>query len=176
VASIWIALLRAVNLGARNKVPMAGLRQVFEEAGAEDVRTYIQSGNVVFAHAKPDRAALEAAVAKAFGVETVIVLRTARQMKKLAGSHPFGKDTSKSAVAFLAEKPSRAALRELAKLEISPDKCEVIGPDIALYYPNGFQGAQLTATRLEKLLGVPGTARNWRTVEKLAELANRPAG
>jgi len=171
VPSVWIALLRAVNLGSRNKVPMAGLRELFENAGGEDVRTYIQSGNVVFAQAKPDSAALEAAVAKEFGVETVIVLRTARQMKKLAGSHPFGKDTSNSHVAFLSEKPSRTALRRLAEVDTGTDRIEVIGSDIALHYPNGFQGATLTAAKLEKLLGVQGTARNWRTVAKLAELA-----
>jgi uncharacterized protein (DUF1697 family) len=171
VASVWIALLRAVNLGSRNKVPMAGLREVFEKAGGEDVRTYIQSGNVVFAHAEPDREALESAVAKAFGVKTVIVLRTARQIKKLAGSHPFGKDTSNSHVAFLAKKPDREVLRKLAELDPGTDRFEVIGSDVALYYPNGFQGATLTAARLEKLLGVAGTARNWRTVAKLAELA-----
>jgi uncharacterized protein (DUF1697 family) len=171
VASVWIALLRAVNLGSRNKVPMAGLRDLFEEAGGEDVRTYIQSGNVVFRRTKPDREALEAAIAKEFGVKTVIVLRSARQIKKLAGSHPFGKDTSNSHVAFLREKPGRVALRKLAEVDAGTDRIEVIGSDVALHYPNGFQGATLTAAKLEKLLGVQGTARNWRTVAKLAELA-----
>jgi uncharacterized protein (DUF1697 family) len=171
VASVWIALLRAVNLGSRNKVPMAGLREVFEDAGAEDVRTYIQSGNVVFAQAKPDREALEAAVAKEFGVETVIVLRSARQIERLAGSHPFGKDTSNSHVAFLAEKPRAAALRSVSELDIGDNKFEAIGSDIALYYPRGVQGAMLTTAKLEKLIGIPATARNWRTVAKLAELA-----
>ena len=170
MASTWIALLRAVNLGARNKVPMAGLRQLFEEVGAEDVRTYIQSGNVVFAHPKPDREPLEAAVANAFGVKTVIVLRTAAQMKKLAASHPFGADTSNSHVTFLLEKPDGAALRKLAEVATG-DQFKVIASDIALHYPNGYQGATLTAAKLEKLLGVPGTGRNWRTVAKLAELA-----
>ena len=167
----WIALLRAVNLVKRNRVPMAGLREVFERAGGEDVRTYIQSGNVVFAHEHPDRAALEAAIIDAFGVETVVVLRTATQMQKLAASHPFGDDTSNSLVAFLLEKPSPAAVRRLAGSDGGTDEFKVIGSDVALHYPNGYAGATLTPAKIEKLLGVPGTARNWRTVTKLAELA-----
>ena len=170
--AVWIALLRAVNLGARNKVPMAGLRELLEEQGAEDVRTYIQSGNVVFADSKPDAAALEQAIAQEFGVKTVVVLRSARQMRKLAESHPFGRDTSSSHAAFFVEKPPAAAVRALSELDIGDNRYEVLGSDIALYYPRGFQGAILTTAKLEKLLGIKGTARNWRTVEKLAELAS----
>jgi uncharacterized protein (DUF1697 family) len=171
----WIALLRAVNLGSRNKVPMAELRQLFEDEGCESVRTYIQSGNVVFTRKAPDGGALEAAVAKAFGVETIVILRTAKQMAQLAEAHPFGQDTSHSHVAFLAAKPTRAALRALAEFDAGADRFEIVRGDVALHYPNGFQGAQLTAARLEKALGVPATARNWRTVAKLAELAAEQA-
>ena len=171
MASRWIALLRAVNLGARNKVPMAELRRLFEEAGAEDVRTWIQSGNVVFSLSKPDAARFEAAIEQELGVKTVVVLRSSPQMKKLAASHPFGRDTSNSHVAFFLEKPRAAAMREVAELDIGDNKYELIGSDVALYYPTGVQGATLTTAKLEKLLGIQGTARNWRTVEKLAELA-----
>lgn len=169
--AVWIALLRAVNLGARNKVPMAGLRELFEGQGAEDVRTYIQSGNVVFSDSKPDAPKLEQAIAKEFGVSTVVVLRSARQMRKLADSHPFGRNTSNSHVAFFVEKPRAAALRKVSELDIGDNKFEALGSDVALYYPRGVQGAVLTTAKLEKLLGIQGTARNWRTVEKLAELA-----
>jgi uncharacterized protein (DUF1697 family) len=169
----WVALLRAVNLGSRNKVPMAELRRVLEEAGCKSVRTYIQSGNAVFGHDAPDAAVLEAAVADAFGVQTTIVLRSARQIRRLAGAHPFGSDTSRSFVAFLAEKPTRTALRALGDLDVAPDRFEPVGPDIALQFPNGYQGAKLTAAVLEKQLGVAATARNWRTVTKLDELAGQ---
>jgi uncharacterized protein (DUF1697 family) len=166
----WVALLRAVNLGKRNKVPMAELRRVLEDAGCDSVRTYIQSGNVVFGHDSPDAAVLEAAIEKAFGVRTTVVLRSARQIRRLAASHPFGKDTSRSFVAFLADKPKRSALRALAELDVAPDRFEPVGPDLVLHYPTGYQGARLTAAVLEKRLGVAATARNWRTVARLAEL------
>jgi uncharacterized protein (DUF1697 family) len=171
VTQVWIALLRAVNLGSRNKVPMAELRVVLEEAGYESVRTYIQSGNVLFEHDRPDRARLEGAVAQAFGVRSTIVLRSSRQVRSLARRHPFGADTSKSHVAFLAEKPTPSALRTLSEFDAGADRYELVGPDVALQYPSGVQGARLTAARLEKLLGIPATGRNWRTVATLAELA-----
>jgi uncharacterized protein (DUF1697 family) len=164
--------LRAVNLGKRNKVPMAELRRVFEQAGCRSVRTYIQSGNVLFEHEAPDRVALEAAVADAFGLQTTIVLRTADELQSLAAGHPFGADTSKSAVAFLAEEPERARLHELLQLDVTPDRAEPVGSDLALWYPNRFQGARLTAARIEKVLGVAATLRNWRTVSRLAKLAD----
>jgi len=170
MAARHVALLRAVNLGKRNKVPMAELRRVFEDAGYDSVQTYIQSGNVVFEHAAPDAAALEAAVADAFGVRTTIVLRTARQMRKLAGAHPFGEDTSQSFVAFLAGKPAKPALRALSELDVTPDRWELIGPDVAMHFPNGYAGARLSAAVLEKQLGVQATARNWRTVGRLVDL------
>jgi uncharacterized protein (DUF1697 family) len=167
----WIALLRAVNLGSRNKVPMAELRRLFEEAGADDVQTWIQSGNVVFSQAKPDAATVERAIERELGVRTVVVLRSAAQLQKLASSHPFGEDTSNSHVAFCVEKPRAAALRKVAELDIGDNRYELIGSDVALYYPTGVQGARLTTAKLERILGVQATARNWRTVAKLAELA-----
>jgi uncharacterized protein (DUF1697 family) len=150
---------------------MADLRRLFEDAGAEDVRTWIQSGNVVFSQSKPDATKFERAIERELGVTTVVVLRSATQMKKLAGSHPFGRDTSSSHVAFFVEKPRAAAMREVAELDLGDNKFELIGSDVALYYPSGFQGATLTTAKLEKILGIQGTARNWRTVQKLAELA-----
>jgi uncharacterized protein (DUF1697 family) len=168
--------LRAVNVGGRNTVPMADLRRVFEDVGCDSVRTYIQSGNVVFEHDAPDREALEAAVADAFGVQSAIVLRSARQLRRLADAHPFGADTSKSVVAFLDSKPGRAALRALSELDIEPDRFEHVGPDVVMHYPNGYAGARLTPAVLEKQLGVRATARNWRTVARLAELVSSTSG
>jgi uncharacterized protein (DUF1697 family) len=171
----WIALLRAVNLGKRNRVPMAELKEVFERAGCSAVRTHLQSGNVVFAHEAPDRGALEAAIAEAFGVETVVILRSAAELRRIVDAHPFGDDTSGSVVAFLAAKPGRSALAALSEFDAAPDRVALAGGDVALHYPNGFRGARLTVAKLEQLLEVPATARNWRTVARLAELSGAPA-
>jgi uncharacterized protein (DUF1697 family) len=175
VAQVWVALLRGINLGSRNRVPMAKLREVFADAGCEAVTTYIQSGNVVFEKKASDRAALarrlEKAIREAFDVAASVALRTADELAAVVASHPFGRDTSHSVVTFLAETPDRAAVRRVQALDVAPDRVEVAGSDVYLHYPKGFQGARLTGALLEKTLGVAGTARNWRTVTRLADLA-----
>jgi uncharacterized protein (DUF1697 family) len=165
----WIALLRAVNLGSRNKVPMAKLRDALADAGFETVRTYIQSGNVVFEHAAPEPAAIERVVAEEFGVDTIVVLRTAAQMRKLVRSHPFGRDTSQSHTIFLRDKAARNDARLLEEVA-GGNEFAVVGGDVVVRYPGGVTGAVLTAARIEKRLGTAATGRNWRTVEKLAAL------
>lgn len=158
----WVALLRAVNLGSRNKVPMARLRAALETAGYEDVRTVIASGNVVFSGgAKPTARALESLLADEFGVRTTVILRSASQIRKLRDAQPFADGAY---VAFLAAKPpSVKAIEGL-------DAFAVVGGDIVLHFPRGYAAAQLTGAVLEKRLGVEATVRNWNTVEKLADL------
>jgi uncharacterized protein (DUF1697 family) len=166
----WIALLRAVNVGGRSKVPMAGLRGLFEELGFADVRTYIASGNVVFEGTKPDAARIERAIADRFGVQTTVILRSAKQLAAVLDSHPFGSDTGKSYVTFLVEKPSAAAVRAVRELDVAPDEVAVVGREVYLRYPNGL-GRSKTPGRVDRALRVAGTNRNWRTVEKLVELS-----
>ncbi len=158
----WVALLRAVNLGSRNKVPMAQLRRVLEDAGYDHVRTVIASGNVVFARAaKPSPRALESLIADEFGVRTTVILRSAAQIRKLRGAKPFD---GAAYVAFLA-----ARLRSTKSIE-GIDEFAVVGNDIVLHFPAGYAAAQLTGAVLEKKLGIEATVRNWNTVEKLADL------
>ena len=170
----WIALLRAINLGSRNRVAMGELRRVFAEAGCDDVRTYIATGNVVFTDARVDRRKLarrlERAVEEAFGVHSTVVLRTAEELARLVRAKPFD-DASRTHVTFLAEKPERARVEALKRLDVAPDRFRVRGADVVLHYPNGVQGSRLTAALLERELGVAGTNRTWKTVAKLAELA-----
>jgi uncharacterized protein (DUF1697 family) len=171
----WVALLRGINVGGRNPVPMVRLRQLFEANRSQAVSTYIQSGNVVFTHELSDRAALvrllEAAMSESFGVSSTVVLRTFGELAEVARSQPFGPDNSKTLVTFLATKPAPEAVLSLASLDVAPDRVEVAGSDVFLHYPNGVSGARLTGGLLERTLGVPGTGRNWRTVTRLAELA-----
>jgi uncharacterized protein (DUF1697 family) len=170
----WVALLRAVNLGARNKVPMAQLRALLEDAGYENVRTYIASGNVLLDGPRsrtPLAAELERLIAKAFRVDTTVILRTPKELASVVAGHPFGADTSHSHVVFLAAKPTRDASHRLAALDPSPDRAVLSGVDVYLEYPAGYSGSRLSAARLERLLAVRGTHRNWRTVVALAELA-----
>ncbi len=171
----WVALLRAINVGGRNVVPMAELRVLFEQTGCGSVSSYIQSGNVLFTHEATDRDALsrrlEQGVQETFGVSSPVVLRTVEELARVAGSHPFGADASKTNVAFLGREPSVEDVRGLASLDVAPDRFEVVGSDVFLHYPNGAGGSRLSGAVLERRLGVPATIRNWRTVTRLAELA-----
>jgi uncharacterized protein (DUF1697 family) len=170
----WVVLLRAVNLGARNKVPMAELRTLLEEAGYGDVKTYIASGNVILDGPRSKAAVarkLEEIVADAFGVETTAIVRTPPELAAVVDGHPFGRDTSRSHVVFLADTPAKRTAESLAAADHSPDRAVIAGREVYVQYPAGVQGSRLSAARLERLLDVPGTHRNWRTVAALAELA-----
>jgi uncharacterized protein (DUF1697 family) len=169
----WVALLRGINLASRNRVAMADVRRVFDEAGCRDVRTYINSGNVVFTKQAKDRVrlarTLERAVENELGVAAAVVLRTPAELRRILAAHPFGRDTSKTHVSFLAARPPAKAVAEVKKADVAPDRLEVRGTEVFLHLPNGRQGMRIKASLLAPL-GV-ATDRSWRTVAKLAELA-----
>jgi uncharacterized protein (DUF1697 family) len=170
----WVVLLRAVNLGARNKVPMAKLRSLLEEAGYGDVQTYIASGNVLLDGPRGGAVVareLERIVAAEFGVDTTAIVRKPAELAALVDDHPFGRDTSHSHVVFLAKRPTAKAAKRLAATDHSPDRGVLAGKNVYVQYGAGVQNARLSAARLEQLLGVAATHRNWRTVAALAELA-----
>lgn len=173
--SRWAAFLRAVNVGGRNAVPMAELRALFAELGCDSVHSYIASGNVVFAHDEDHRSALarrlEEAVAERFDVAADVILRTAAELEAVVRGHPFGDDTAQSYVTFLAAEPAPEAVACLAGLDTGPDQVAVAGRDVYLRYPDGYSNATVSAALLERTLGVAGTSRNWRTVERVAALA-----
>ena len=170
----WVALLRAVNLGRNNKVPMAELKKLLDGAGYGDVRTYIASGNVLLDG--PSRAATVAAeieriVATAFGVRTTVILRKPRDLARIVAAHPFGDDVSETHVAFLAARPAGSAAARLEAAGPGADQAALVGTELYLRLPRGVHGARLSNARIESLLGVPATLRNWRTVVALADLA-----
>ena len=173
----WIALLRGVNLGARNKVPMAGLRALMADIGAEDVQTYVQSGNIVFrsALARAELARRIAAELRArFGVDADVVLCTRAELARIVAANPFVADESEPTrlhVTFLAEAPDRARASELAREEFDPDRFHVTRAAVYLHTPKGYGRTKLNNAYFERKLGVRATTRNWRTVTTLADLA-----
>jgi uncharacterized protein (DUF1697 family) len=175
----YVALLRAINLGARNKVSMADLREVFAAVGAEDVTTYVQSGNVVFRSSVRSASrledALEQQIGADLGLDLRVLVRTAGEIDALLKRNPF-RDPSSVYVTFLAEKPPTARVRELDPERSPPDEFRVVGRDIYLHCPNGYGPSKLSNAYFEKQLGVAATTRNWRTVTKLAELSSDSVG
>lgn len=175
---IYVALLRGINLGAKNKIRMPELGSMLESLGFEDVVTYIQSGNVVFRSssggAKQIAARIEQRIAKVFGLDIIVVLRTPAELKSIAGSNPFlsrEADLTKLHIVFLNGRPAAKAISQLDPDRSPPDEFSVRGREIYLHLPNGFGRSKLTLDYFERRLGVDATARNWRTLLKLLELA-----
>ena len=168
----YIGLLRGVNVGGKNKLPMAELRALFESLDHTKVSTFIQSGNIVFTTAKPITAnSLERAIAKQFGINPTVMLRTPQELRKVVKSNPFGTvDPAKLHVGFMAQKPPAAALAKLDAERFLPDEFAVRGRELYLHLPNGMGRTKLPPY-LDRQLKIPTTVRNWNTVNKLLELA-----
>jgi uncharacterized protein (DUF1697 family) len=174
-----IALLRAVNVGGHNKVPMARLRELMEELGYRDVSTYVQSGNVVFtATERPGQrvaARLEKQFAAEFGFEIDVIVRTRDELADIIAANPVGDvatDPAKQLVYFLAEEIDDDRLEGIDAGDVAPEVCVMAGREIHLWTPAGFTESKVRKVLTDKRLGVPATTRNWRTVKKLLELAD----
>ena len=170
-----VALLRGINVGGKNPLPMAALVELFAAAGADSPRTYIQSGNVVF-HA-PTRlaraipAAVSRAIAARFRIDVPITLRTAGELDAIAAACPFPAGGKLVHVMFLAAKPAPRAVAALDPHRSPPDAFVVHGREIYVHYPNGSARTKLAGPYFESTLGIPATARNWNTVLALRDLA-----
>jgi len=177
-SSRHVALLRGINVGGHNRVPMAGLREMFVAAGASEVATYIQSGNVVFRASAKLAAAIpttiSAAIQAELGLTIPIVIRSAGELAAVAEAHPFSAEASEPKwlmVAFLDRVPEPAKVADLDPNRSPDDRFEVRGREVYLVFPSGSGRSKLDATWLDRSLGVVSTWRNWLTVQKLAELA-----
>ncbi len=174
----YVALLRGVNVGGKNKLPMAELRNIFTAAGCSAAQTYIQSGNVVFEAAPGLAEGLPEIVAQAirqrFGYDTAVVVRSGEELRQVAASNPF--DTSGDPrflqVAFLEDTPSAEAVSRLDPERSPPDAFAVRGNNVYLHYPNGVARSRLTNEYLAAQLQTASTMRNWRTVLTLLEMVN----
>jgi uncharacterized protein (DUF1697 family) len=173
-----VALLRGVNVGGKNRLPMKDLAALFEDAGCHSVVTYVQSGNVVFqARAELARripALIEKKIEKNFGLHVPLVLRSGADVLRIARANPFlrsGADTRFLHVAFLADRPTAARVKALDPDRSPPDQFAVQGSEVFLYLPNGAGRTKLGNAYLESKLGTASTLRNWRTVLALAELS-----
>ncbi len=174
----YVALLRGINLGSRNKIAMPALRGVFEGLGHEDVKTYIQSGNVVFtADAKdPTRLAaeIEERVRGDLGVTASVLLRTGDELDAVVAANPFvGRkaDASKLHVTFLTVAPAKDQVAELGRPPGEAAEMSLVGREVFLYCPEGYGCTKLNNAFIEKRLGVAATTRNWKTVTTLAAMA-----
>jgi uncharacterized protein (DUF1697 family) len=173
----YVALLRAVNVGGRNKVAMSPLRDMVAGLGFTDVSTLLQSGNVIFHNSDRQRpnaleALLEQAAKEHLGLETDFLVRSAEEWSKIVAANPFAeqasRDPSHLVVMALKEAPGKGAVDRLRAAIVGRETVQADGRTAYIVYPDGIGRSKLTAGLIEKQLGTRGTGRNWNTVLKLA--------
>ena len=175
----YIAMLRGINIGPSKRVEMASLKQIFEALGFKRVRTYIQSGNVVFdgrGSAATVSAKIDKGMMKAFGFSALIMMRTEAEMARAIANNPFVKQAQKNPafvhVCFLAEAPTAEAIEKLHAMGTKTEQVKYVGSEAYVYHVEGLGKARvLNHTVLEKVLAVKVTMRNWNTTSRLHQMA-----
>lgn len=174
--TLHVALLRGVNLGGHNKLPMAELRAALTDAGFADVATYIASGNVVLRADACEPERVSAVIADRFGLDIAVVVRTADQIRAVLAANPFAAEAEaepKSVSCFFTSNPVDAgALDGFDRSRYEPDRVAAAAGELFGHYPEGMARSKLTNAVLDKVAGGPVTARNWNTVIKLGQMVD----
>jgi uncharacterized protein (DUF1697 family) len=178
---VLISLLRGVNVGGHHKVKMDNLRALYESLGCADVQTYINSGNVLFKTAGRDlvrlRKRIEGAIESACGFRSDVILRTPSDLRQVIAANPFaarpGIEASKLAIHFLASGPDAAMRAQVLAIDAAPEELHIGARELYIYYTNGMARPKLSLSLVEKTLKMSGTSRNWNTVRKLLEMAEK---
>jgi uncharacterized protein (DUF1697 family) len=173
-----IVLLRGINLGSRNRIAMPKLRAALEAAGLDDVRTYLQSGNVVLSSRANPAETVRRVIAKEFGLDIPVVTRTRADLAKIVARNPLAhvaKQPKRYQVSFCDAKPSPDVVRLLEDTAAPGEHVVVHGREVYAWHPDTIARSKLWALLAGPKLGVTATARNWTTVEQLLALADAPA-
>ena len=175
----YIALLRGINVSGQKKIKMVELRAHLAELPLQNIRTYVQSGNVIFQSKKTDTAHLakqvEEKILEKYGFEVVVLIKTVDDLVNVLENNPFlnerQEDTSRLFVTFLSEPPDPIKLEKLKEVIYHPEEYILSGKDIYFFSPRGYGKAKMNNNFFENKLKVSATTRNWKTVNTLVELA-----
>jgi uncharacterized protein (DUF1697 family) len=182
--AVIISMLRGVNLAAHNRIKMDALRALYESLKLRDSQTYIQSGNVIFRTEEKDLVKLctrvQDGIERSFGFRPDVIVRTCSEMRDAIARNPFasrrGIDPRRLLVTFLARDPGAEARKRLLAIESDPEELRIAGRELYIYYPNGMARPKLSWPTIERMLRTSGTGRNWNSVTKLMEIAERMEG
>ena len=176
---IYIALLRGINVGGKNIIKMSDLKRVFEGIGLYEVKTYIQSGNVLFKSNEEEEALrmkIEHEIEKVFGFSVLVILRTATELKQIIQNCPFSEEEASSSskveslyVSLLLRTPLQENMDCLKTYKNEDDEYLIEGREVFLLFRNSIRNSRLSSNL--KKLDVPSTVRNWKTINKLAVLS-----
>ena len=177
----YISILRGINVSGQKKILMVDLKLLLEKMKFENVTTYIQSGNVVFKSSTELTdlelsKKIETEIFKKYKFEVPVIIRTQQELENVISSNPFLKEKNinieKLHVTFLSEKPNKGLLESIAHLNFSPDRFFINGKEVYLYIPESYGETKLSNKFFENKLKVTATTRNWKTVNKLGEIAS----
>jgi uncharacterized protein (DUF1697 family) len=181
--TVFVSMLRAVNVGGSGQIKMEPLRQAYESLGLRDVRSLLQSGNVLFRSSVKNRDQLARRIMqeieRRFGLQVEVLIRTLPEFESIFERSPIlspRADLSKLLVMFLSKVPDARAQAALSKWHKGPEMLELRGPEVYLYYPDGVGRSKLSTAVIERHLDTSGTARNWNTLTKLLEAARAIEG
>ncbi|MDQ2721365.1 MAG: DUF1697 domain-containing protein [Bacteroidota bacterium] len=176
----FVSILRGINVSGQKKMLMSDLKVLYEGLKFKDVITYIQSGNVIFkSEVKISDIELakkiELSILKKYGFNVPVIIRSVQELTKAISINPFLKEKNinleKLHITFLSEIPKKENVENINALNFSPDQFIIIGKEVFLYCPGGYGETKLSNNFFEKKLKVNATTRNWKTVNKLLELA-----
>jgi len=179
--AVVISLLRGVNVGGHHMIKMDALRTLYESLGLRGAQTYLQSGNVVFKTQERDLVRLskkiEDGIERTFGFRPAVIVRTPSELRSVIARNPFAKrrgiEPNRLLVTFLAGVPSPEARDKALNLKTDPEELRLDGRAFYIYFPSGMARPKVSWVSIEKMLQTPGTGRNWNTVTKLLEIAEK---
>jgi len=178
---VIICMLRGVNVGGHNLIKMDALKALCVALKLKDPQTYVQSGNVIFSSGEKDLAKLamriQDAIEKAHGFRPGVVLRTIAELQEVVARNPFAKrsgiEPGKLLVNFLSGDPGKDAREKALAIKIGTEEMHIVGREAYIYFPNGQGRSKFPWPAIERALGTTGTGRNWNSVTKMLEMAEK---
>lgn len=176
----YIALLRGINIGRSKRIKMADLVKTLESLGFKNIKTYLQSGNVIFEYDSSNiseiEGSIERKISETFSFSVDVIIRTKDELENIVNGNPFISEPDieldKLHVTFLSDIPDQKAVLNLDINAAENEKFEIIGREVYLYCPNGYARTKLKNDVFEKKLNITATTRNWKTTNKLLELSS----
>ena len=178
----YVSMIRGINIGGK-KVKMDRLKELYRSLDFKNIKTYIQSGNVIFESTESDATKLsrviEKRMAEVFNFDVKVLIRTKNEMINVINENPFKHEDIKLIyVTFLSDNPSEKLIKDLTRsidenIANKTDKYIIIGKEIYLFLPNGYGRTKLNNNFFEKKLGISATTRNWRSINKIVDIANQ---
>jgi uncharacterized protein (DUF1697 family) len=171
----YVAILRGINVSGQKMIKMDDLKKHLKELPFKNIRTYIQSGNIIFEHVKAEHAGLaeqiENKITQKFGFQVPVIVRSCADLNQIINNNPFKEDTEKLYVIFLSELPQPKNIEKLMKIEKTTEQFYLFEDVIYLLCPAGYGKSKLNNNFFEQKLKVTATTRNWNTVIKLTEMS-----